>query len=84
MANEKEITRNDQMRIRMSKEEKDFFNAYAEELGINPSRLARNIIMQQAESILNKPFYIPVTKAYIKYLEVTKQNDILERMKKSD
>lgn len=81
MANIKKITRDELFQIRMSKEEKELFKTYAEELGINPSRLARNLMLQQAESILNKPFYIPITKAYIKYLEVTNQKDVLERLK---
>lgn len=82
MANKKQITRDERMEIRLAKEEKELFYSFAKECGINPSRLARNLIMQQAESILNKPFYIPISKAYIKYLEVTKQNEILERIKK--
>lgn len=81
MANVKEIIRSERFEIRMSPEEKELFTSYANEIGMNPSRLARNIIMQQSESILNKPFYIPITKAYLKYLEVTKQTDILERIK---
>ncbi len=81
MANNKKITRDDQLRLRLSKQERNLFEAYAKELGINPSRLGRNIIMSQAESIVNKPFIIPIAKAYKKYLEVTNQKEALERMK---
>lgn len=82
MANVKEKQRDEQIRIRLSKEEKELFYSFAKEMEINPTRLARNLIMLQAEQKLrNKAFYIPVTKAYKKYLEITKQNDILERIK---
>jgi len=81
MANRKEITRDDYIKFRVSKEEKELFYKYAEELGVNPSRLARNIILMQAESILNKPLYIPISKAYIKYCEVTNNKEVLERIK---
>ena len=81
MANTKKITRDDQLRLRLSKQERALFEAYAKELGINPSRLGRNIIMSQAESMVNKPFIVPIFKAYKKYLEVTNQKEALERMK---
>ena len=81
MANTKKITRDDQLRLRLSKQERALFEAYAKELGINPSRLGRNIIMSQAESIVNKPFIVPIFEAYKKYLKVTNQKKALERMK---
>jgi len=82
MANIRKTKREVRMDIPMAKEEKKLFTEYAKELGINPTRLARNIIMQQAEAKLrNNAFYIPVTKAYIKYLEITNQKEILERIK---
>ena len=77
----KEIQRDQYFKIRMSKEEKELFFKYAEELEINPSRLGRNIIMSQAESIVNKPFIQPIFEAYKRYLKVTNQKEALERMK---
>ena len=42
MANKKEIVRDEYIRIKMSKEEKALWTKYADELGINSTRLARN------------------------------------------
>ena len=78
----KEITRDQTFKIKMSKEEKEVFYKYAEDMGINPSRLARNILLMEANKKLKrKIIYEPTLKAYRHYLEITKQNDILERMK---
>jgi len=82
MANKKEIIRDEYIRIKMSKQEKDLWLEYSKELGINPTRLARNIIMMEAESLINKYFTKPAIKAYIKYAEITKNKEILERIKK--
>jgi len=85
MANIKAKQRDEQIRIRLSKEEKDLFYGLAKELEINPTRLARNLIMMQAEQKLrNKAFYIPLTKAYIKYLEITNQNELLKKIKEEE
>ena len=73
MANVKAIQRKERFEIRMSKEEKDLFYKYAEQLGINPSRLGRNIIMSQAEIMSNKSFNLPLFVSYISYLKVTNQ-----------
>ena len=81
MANKKEIIRDQYIRIKLSKEEKNLWLKYAEDIGINPTRLARNILMMEAESILNKTITKPFAKAYIKYAEVTKNKEILERIK---
>lgn len=81
MANNKEIIRDQRIEIRMSKEEKELFYKFAEELGINPSRLARNIIMEQSESLINKYYTKPFVKAYIKYAEITNNKEILNRIK---
>lgn len=82
MANaSKEITREEYFKIRMSKEEKELFYKYAEEIGVNPSRLARNILMIEAESLAGKYFNKPVIKAYLKYAELTNNKEILERIK---
>jgi len=80
MANIKEIQRTNRMEIRMSDIEKEVFYAYAKECGINPSRLARNIILEQAESILGKVVYKPLAKGYVKYCKITKNLDALERL----
>ena len=82
MANNKEIIRDQYIRIKMSKEEKELWTKFAEDMGINPTKLARNILMTEAEATLrNKYAFKPLLKAYRKYLEVTKQNDVLEQMK---
>jgi len=82
MANKKEIIRDEYIRIKMSKEEKALWTTYANEIGINPTRLARNIIMAEAESLFNQKIKTNILKAYIKYAEVTKNTEILERIKK--
>jgi hypothetical protein len=80
--NKKEIVRDQRIEIKLSKEEKDLWIAYAEEMQINPTRLARNILMEQAEeNILSKKYKQAIVKAYIKYCEVTKNKDALERIK---
>ena len=67
----KEIIRDEYFKMRMSKEEKELFYKFAEEYGINPSRLARNILLGEAKSFINKYPLKPAVKAYIKYLELT-------------
>lgn len=77
----KEITRDVFIKIPMSKEEKELWLRYAENTGINPTRLARNVLMIEAESLINKAITKPFIKAYIKYAEVTNNKEILERIK---
>jgi hypothetical protein len=79
--NKKEIIRDQKIELRVSKEEKELFYKFAENFGINPSRLARNILMKEAESLLNKYVNSKIAKAYIKYAEITKDKEILERIK---
>ena len=80
--NKKEIIRDDYIRVKMSKEEKELFTKYAKSLGIAPGRLMRNIAMMEAEkNALSKGIEKAVIESYKKYLEVTKQYDILERIK---
>lgn len=80
--NKKNIIRDTKFEIRMSKEEKDLFFKYAENLGINPSRLARNLLMIEAEkNLISKGIEKAIIKAYIKYAEVTNNQEILERIK---
>ena len=81
MANKKEIIRDEYIRIKMSKEEKALWIEYAENMGINSTRLARNIIMIEAESLFNRTIKTNAIKAYIKYAEITKNTEILERIK---
>ena len=81
MANKKEIVRDEYIRIKMSKEEKALWTEYAKNIGINPTRLARNIIMIEAESLFNKAITTNVLRAYIKYAEVTNNTEILKRIK---
>ena len=78
----KEIQRDQYFKIRMSKEEKDLWYKYAKSLEINPSRLARNILMIEAEkNALAKGVEKTAINALKKYYEITKQFDMLERMK---
>jgi len=82
MAMERPIHRTVRMEVKLSEAERDLFYNYAKELGINPTRLARNLMMLQAEKKLrNMVFYIPIIKAYKKYLELTNQKNILEMIK---
>ena len=74
----KEITRDYFIKIPLTKAEKDLWEAYAEEMGINKTRLARNTIMIQAESIIYKYIAKPIIKTYLKYAPT----EILERIKK--
>lgn len=78
---EKEIKRDVKLEIRMSKEEKELWYKYAENMGISPSRLARNVLMIEAESIIHNNLTKHFAKAYMKYLEATKQTKELERIK---
>ena len=80
MANKKEIIRDQYIRIKMSKEEKDLWLEYSKRIGINPTRLARNIIMLEAGSFLSKIINIPVVKAYKYYLEKTNQKKELKKI----
>jgi hypothetical protein len=78
----KEITRDQTFKIKMSKEEKELLYEFAKDMGVNPSRLARNLLLEEAERKLrNKIIFKPILNAYRNYLKVTKQNNILERMK---
>lgn len=82
MANHKEIIRDQYIRIKMSKEEKELWKEYSKKLGISPSRLARNIIMLEAEkNSIAKGIELVGMTALKKYYKITKQNNILERMK---
>lgn len=82
MANiKKEIVRDEFLKIRVSKEEKEYFYFFAENAGLNPSRLARNILMAEAESTINKLTLKPVVNAYKTYLKLTKQKEALQRIK---
>ncbi len=84
MAFEREIIRDERFEIRMSKEEKELFYAYAKELGIMPGRLARNILLDQASAKIENAVMIPFIKGYKKYLEITGQKETLERIENTD
>ena len=81
MANHKEIIRDEYIRIKLSKQEKDLWLEFAKEAGINPTRLARNVLMMEAESLINKYFTRNVSKAYIKYCKLTQNQEVLDRIK---
>lgn len=84
MAFEREITRDERMEIRLSKEEKELFYAYAKEIGIMPGRLARNIILDQATAKMENAVILPFVKAYKKYLEITGQTETLKRIEETE
>jgi len=77
----KERQRNKKLEIKMTEEEKELFYKYAEDVGINPSRLARNILLSNAESIINKYYGKFWIKGYIKTLELLKDKEALKRLK---
>lgn len=77
----KKITRDVFIKIPLSKEEKELWLKFAEDIRINPTRLARNILMQEAESLINKYAGTPLIKSYIWYAKVTNNKEILERIK---
>lgn len=79
--NKKEIIRDKKFEIRMSDEEKELFMNFAKKTGINASRLARNILLSEAESTANNYATVPAVKAYMKYLEITNQKSAIERLK---
>jgi len=84
MAFERDIVRDERFEIRMSKEEKELFYAYSKMVGIMPGRLARNIIMGQAEATVENKIMLPFIKAYKNYLKVTGQNQKLEDIEKGE
>lgn len=82
MANNKKVIRDEYIRIKMSKEEKELWIKFAENMEVNPTRLARNILLIEAEAKLKNIFiYKPIINKYKWYLKVTKQFDMLEQMK---
>ena len=70
MANIKAIQRDERIEFIVSKEEKDLIWKYAEEVGMKPSRMIRNIVLMEAESKL-RLVNVVADKAYRKYLEIT-------------
>ena len=79
----KEITRDKKLEIRMSQEEKELWMKYAEDMGINASRLARNVLMSEAKSLINKYPLKQFVKAYLKYLELT-DKEALKKIQEED
>lgn len=81
----KEITRDVFIKIPLSQEEKNLWLAHAESLGINSTRYARNTLMIEAEkSIIEKGFQKAVIKSYLKYCELTNNQEVLDRIKRED
>jgi len=76
----KEPIRNERLEIRLSKNEKEKIIKYSKELGVNASRLTRNIMMIEIESLTNKYFTKPMGKGYIALLKMTNNKKELERM----
>jgi hypothetical protein len=73
MANVKKIVRTEEFKMRLSVEEKELFYKYAEDIGISPSKLARNLILRQAEAKIENAVLLPFIKAYKAYLKATNQ-----------
>ena len=83
--NKKDIVRNLEIRITVSEQEKNLFYTYAKELGLMPTRLARNILLQEAESsIIIRKYQKIVLGSYKKYAEITKDKEILNRFKENE
>lgn len=81
----KEIQRDTNITIRVSKEEKDLIYALAKDIGIKPTRLVRNLALSHAESkLFNKAFAIPIIKAYKEYLKITNQKEELFRIENEE
>jgi len=79
--NKKGIRRDFFINIKVSKQEKELFETMAKTFGIQPSTLARNILMYEAEQKLrNKIIYKPLIDAYKTYLKLTNQENELERI----
>ena len=57
MANFKEIKKTEELRIMVSPEEKNLILKYAENMGMKPSRLIRNLVLMEAEKKLKRGFY---------------------------
>jgi len=84
MANIKKIVRTEEFRIRMSKEEKELFFKFAENMGISPSKLARNLIMKQANSNTENALLLPLVKTYKSYLKITSQDEFLKEIEEGE
>ena len=84
MANKKEIIRNQYITIKVSKEEKELWLKYSESMKIAPTKLARNILMMEAKSLVGKLIYKPVIDAYIKYCEITKNKEALKNFTRKE
>ena len=84
--NKKDIQRSEYLRIRMSKEEKELFETYAKEIGLIPTRLARNILLEEAceKCFFKKKIEKGAIKAYRLYIEKTNDKEAIERFKKHD
>lgn len=70
-----ESDRDQELKIRMSIEEKELFFNYAESIGVTPGRLARNIILMQANAKIENAILSPFIKAYRGYLKINKKEN---------
>lgn len=80
MANIKEIKRTERFEIRMTEKEKEIWYKCAEEIGIHPSRMARNIILEFAESTFDRRATKMFVKIYKSVAEMTKNQEVLDRL----
>lgn len=84
MAFNRKIVRDEEFKIRMSKEEKELFFKFAEQMERKPSALARSLIMGQAEAEIENAVILPLIKAYKAYLKVTGQNEEIKRIENEE
>lgn len=78
------INRDIEMKVRLSKEERDLFYAYAESLNMTPSRLMRNIALSQANAKVENVMLLPLVKAYKSYLKITDQKELLKEIEEDE
>ena len=82
MANKKEIIRDQFITIKVSKEEKEVWNKYAEFLKTKSTRLARLTLMERAtQNKIFKSIEKVAIEGLFKYAEITKDQELLERLK---
>lgn len=80
MANIKNVVRTERMDIYMTKEEKELWVQTAKDIGINPSRLARNIILDFAESKIDRNITKAFVHMYKKYHAFAENQEIIDRL----
>lgn len=76
MANIKKIKRDEQIRVRLSKEEKELIEALAKDIGIKPTRLVRDLTISTIlESYSSDDTLLQYIEEYIFYLAITNNDN---------